>query len=82
MFVTYSLATVMVLLVAMTLFAALGIETAWSLLLIPVHFFIQLKGAYALRTVSALWRTIALLMVASFALALFATALVAMGLLG
>ena len=81
-FVTYSLSFVMFLLVAMALVAALGIGTGWALLLIPVHFFVQLKGAYSLGRASALWRTVALLMTATTTLALFATVLLILGLLG
>lgn len=81
-FVTYSLSAVILLLVLMALLAALGIGADWMLLLAPVHFFLQLKGAYALRTASALWRTIALLVFAFATLVIFGTALLALGLLG
>ncbi len=81
-FVTYSLAFVMVLLVAMALLAAVGVPTAWALLLIPVHMFRQLKQAYALRWFSALWRTVALQFVSFTVLITFGTTLLALGLLG
>ncbi len=81
-FVTYSLAFVMVLLVAMALLAAAGVPTAWALLLIPVHMFRQLKQAYALGWFSALWRTVALQFVSFTVLITFATTLLALGLLG
>jgi hypothetical protein len=81
-FVTYSLSFVMVLLVAMALLAATGVATAWALLLVPAHMFRQLKAAYALGWFGALWRTGVLLLVSSTVLGLFATALLALGLLG
>ncbi len=81
-FVTYSLAFVMVLLVAMALLAAAGAPTAWALLLIPVHMFRQLKQAYSLRWPSALWRTVALQFVSFTVLITFGTTLLALGLLG
>jgi hypothetical protein len=43
---------------------------------IPVHMFFQLKGAYGLKTGSALWRTFVLLVFCNVALGLFATAVV------
>ena len=81
-FVTYSLAFVMVLLVAMALLAALGVSTGWALFLVPVHMFRQLKQAYKLGWFSALWRTIALLIVSTLVLSTFAIALLALGMLG
>ncbi len=81
-FVTYSLSFVMVLLVAMALLAAGGAPTAWALLLVPVHMFRQLKQAYLLGWLSTLWRTIALLVVSSTVLLVFAAALLALGVLG
>ena len=81
-FVTYSLSFVMVLLVAMALAAAGGAATAWALFLIPVHMFAQLKRAYLLGWLSTTWRTVALLFASSITLGLFATALLALGVLG
>lgn len=81
-FVTYSLSFVMVLLVAMALLAAGGLPTAWALLLVPVHMFRQLKQAYLLGWLSTLWRTVALLVVSSTVLLVFAAALLALGVLG
>ena len=81
-FVTYSLSFVMVLLVAMSLLAAMGISTGWALFLVPVHMFRQLKQAYRLGWFSALWRTITLIILSSTVLTLFGTALLALGLLG
>jgi hypothetical protein len=81
-FVTYSLSAVIVLLVAMALLAAIGVGTEWMALLVPVHFFLQLKGAYELSTGSALWRTVALIAFSTLTLSLFALGLLMLGLLG
>ncbi len=81
-FVTYSLSFVMLLLIAMSPFAAQGVATGTALLLIPVHMFLQLKQAYRLGWLSALWRTVSLLFVSLTVLVLFAVALLALGLLG
>ncbi len=81
-FVTYSLSFVMVLLVAMALLATGGVETAWGLLLVPVHMFRQLQQAYRLSIFSALWRTIILQIISASVLLMFAFALLALGLLG
>lgn len=81
-FVTYSLSFVMVLLVAMALLAATGMPTAWAFLLVPVHMFRQLKQAYELGRIGALWRTVTLLLVSATVLLVFAAALLALGLLG
>jgi hypothetical protein len=45
---------------------------------VPVHMFFQLKGAYSLKTFSALWRTFVLLNFCSIVLGLFASAVVAL----
>ncbi|MET0273649.1 MAG: hypothetical protein ABW360_11725, partial [Phenylobacterium sp.] len=50
-------------------------------LAIPLHMFFQLKGAYGLRTFSALWRTFFLLIFCSIVLVLFGLAIVALGLI-
>jgi hypothetical protein len=81
-FVTYSLSFVMVLLVVMALLAALAVPTASALLLVPVHMFRQLKQAYTLRVFSAVWRTVTLMVVCTTVLVLFASSLLALGLLG
>lgn len=81
-FVSYSLSFIMVLLVIMSLVTATGISAGWGLLLIPLHMFRQLRQAYTLTTLSALWRTVYLSAVAPMILALFGGALLAMGLLG
>lgn len=64
-FVTYSLAFMMLLVIALMLGGMAGLASGWivmaALLVPPVHMFAQLRGAYALGKVSAGWRTVALL---------------------
>jgi len=50
--------------------------------IVPVHMFIQVKGAYGLSTYSALWRTGMLLLFCSLALSLFLAAVVVLGVAG
>lgn len=64
-FVTYSLCAMSLLLILGVLLAALGLPTGWLLLLVPVYFFIHLRGSYGLSTGSALLRTVALLAIAA-----------------
>ncbi len=63
-FVTYSLAFMTLLVVALSLLHAVFLPTAISVLAIlfvpPVHIYRQLKGAYQLRWYGALWRTFVL----------------------
>ena len=49
-------------------------------LAIPAHMYFQLKGAYGLRTFSALWRTAFLLMFCFIVLVLFGMAVIYLGL--
>ncbi|MCY1170657.1 hypothetical protein D9M73_107390 [compost metagenome] len=84
-FVTYSIAFMMMLVVALTLLSSAGvsywlIERA-ALIIPPVHMFAQLRGAYSLRKRSALWRTVALLIFAWVALLAFVAMLLVMGLM-
>lgn len=81
-FVTYSISFVMLLLIAMAVFGALGIKSILLLAALPMHFFLQLKGTYLLTAFSAGWRTIALGFVASFVLVAFGLFLLALGLMG
>lgn len=81
-FVTYSLSFVMILLVVMAIVSAFGISAMPLLTLLPVHFFLQLRGAYALTLFSTVWRTVTLLLVASFVLVAFGLLLLALGLMG
>ena len=46
---------------------------------VPVHMFFQLKGAYGLRTFSALWRTFLLLIFCVVALTMFVMAVIWLG---
>ena len=83
-FVTYSLAFMMLLVVTLSLCLAVN-APGWvfaALLLIapPVHMFAQLRGAYSLGKLSALWRTIALMTFAFVALTTFAILLLLLGL--
>jgi hypothetical protein len=73
-FALYSLSFMCLLLMLVAALARLGLEdSAWLLFLVvpPVHMFMQLRGAYQLSIGSALWRTISLLVVASFALCVY-----------
>jgi hypothetical protein len=84
-FVLYSLTfmalLLMVMVLAGTISGALGgwVITA-GLLAIPVHVFVQLKGAYSLSIFSALWRTAFLLLFCNIVISLFAAAIVYLGL--
>jgi len=83
-FVLYSLTfmamlgMLVVLLVQIKPLAALAIIL--GLLAIPVHMFVQLKGAYSLSIFSALWRTVLLTVFAQVVVGLFLTAIVYLGL--
>jgi hypothetical protein len=62
-FVTYSLAFMMLLVVAMSLWGAAGLPgVAFGALVPPVHIYRDLKGAYGLSRFGALWRTALLLL--------------------
>jgi hypothetical protein len=68
--------------VAATFQVAMG--PFWFLLVVvaPVaHMFVQLKGAYALTTIGAAWRTLALAFSAMLTLAIFAALMIVMGVL-
>ncbi|MEG3123796.1 DUF3667 domain-containing protein [Sphingomonas sp. GB1N7] len=85
-FVTYSLAFMMGLVVVLSLLQKIAAPD-WIFSMIvafapPIHMFAQLRGAYDLRKRSALWRTIALLVFAFVALIAFCILLLAMGLTG
>jgi hypothetical protein len=83
-FVTYSLAFMMLMVIALTLGGAAGLPAGWITLTVfllpPVHMFAQLRGAYSLGKLSALWRLTLLLFFAWFALATFITLLLLHGL--
>ena len=83
-FVTYSLAFMMLLVVVISLWGATGIPgvAIAAGLVPPVHIYRQLKGTYGLSRRGALWRTALLLLFAILALSLFAMAVVVLGMSG
>ena len=84
-FVTYSLAFMTLLVVALSLIQPLLGDNVNGIALIavpPIHMYRQLKGAYGLRTYSALWRTAFLLWFALIAGLIFFALLLTLGLLG
>ncbi len=85
-FVTYSIAFMTLLFLALTILGALGapagLLVAAAFLIPPIHLFAQVKGAYALRSLSALWRTFALILFIGSSRVLFAFALIALGAMG
>ncbi|WP_344696211.1 DUF3667 domain-containing protein [Sphingomonas rosea] len=82
-FVTYSLSFMMLLILSGSLLvmAGMGGWVALLALLVPVHMYRQLKGAYRLRWWSAALRTFVLLNFASLALGLFGVIVAALGLI-
>ena len=83
-FVTYSLAFMMLMVIALMLAGVAGLTAGWIVLAVfvlpPVHMFRQLRGAYSLRKRSALWRTVVLLVFAWAALLAFVMLLTLHGL--
>jgi len=82
-FVTYSISFMSLALIAFVLLNAFGltgdlIGTAF-LIIPPVHMYRQLRGAYRVSRLGALWRTFALTIFAAVALTLFAALLLVMG---
>jgi len=84
-FVTYSLAFMMLGVVVLSIAGALGFAEGLivvSTMAVPVvHMFAQLRGAYGLGKFSALWRTVALTIFSFLALTTFTAMLLAMGLM-
>lgn len=82
-FVTYSLVFMNLLVVAACLIYLAGLPSIASLLFFipPVHFYRQLKGAYGLGRLGALWRTLALTLFSIAGLTLFALLMLAVGVL-
>jgi len=79
-FVLYSLTFMSLLIMAVAAAGRMGgivagLTYAATPFIIPGHMFFQLKGAYGLRTFSALWRTAFLLFFCSFALVFFVLAI-------
>jgi len=84
-FVTYSIAFMTLLVVALSLVQPLLGDNLNGIAIVsipPIHMYRQLKSAYGLRTYSALWRTAFLLWFALIAASLFFALLLALGLLG
>ena len=84
-FVLYSLTFVSILGMAIAGLIALnqtlgGFALTLGTLWVPVHMFFQLKGAYSLRVWSALWRTFLLLNFCTMVIAIFAVAVIYLGL--
>ena len=85
-FVTYSITFMSVGFILLTLLRPLGLPEGVAVnamvFIPPIHMYRQLRGAYALSRFSALWRTLALIVVASLAASLFAMLLLLLGVLG
>jgi len=85
-FVTYSLCFMTLLFVALTVLGMLPISGGWLalafMLVPPLHIYKQLRGAYGLSRLSALWRTMALLVFIVIVLTLFLNLLLLLGALG
>ena len=83
-FVTYSLAFMMLLVVAMSLWSLTGLGGAMAVMFLvpPIHMYRQLRGAYGLSRISAAWRTVLLCLFAGTALLLFGLMMLAIGVTG
>lgn len=85
-FITYSIAFMSLLMIALVALTAIGVRGGWivlaALVVPPVHIYRQLRGAYALRRRSALWRTVVLILSAQTAIGLFLLLLLGLGVLG
>ena len=81
-FVLYSLTFMSALLTLVVTSIRFDFLAGWvitaAVFAVPAHMFFQLKGAYSLRTFSALWRTFFLLIFCFITLLLFAIAIFAM----
>jgi hypothetical protein len=82
-FVTYSIAFVTLLVSIGTIFAYFGVTAVAPLILliIPVHMYRQLRGAYSLGRWGAVWRTWGLLFAALIVLIIFILSMGALGLM-
>nr|WP_053000164.1 DUF3667 domain-containing protein [Sphingomonas sp. Y57] len=82
-FATYSLSAMTLMVVALSIAAAIGAPGGLVVLVLllfpPWHMYRQLKGAYRLGRFGALWRTVALIVSAYTAALIFFIFLVAMG---
>ncbi|HEX8644920.1 MAG TPA: DUF3667 domain-containing protein [Allosphingosinicella sp.] len=85
-FVTYSISFMSLGLVVLILLNRIGIFGAIvglaTIIVPPVHIYRQLRGAYRLGALSALWRTALLLFLASVAMLVFGLLLLTLGVLG
>ncbi|HEX8642161.1 MAG TPA: DUF3667 domain-containing protein [Allosphingosinicella sp.] len=85
-FVTYSIAFMSLGLIALSLLRPLGLPEAIAGLAItfvpPIHIYRQLRGAYVLSPLSAIWRTAALIVFAFIAAMLFFLLLLTLGAFG
>ena len=85
-FVTYSIAFMSLLAIALSLLGWIGIPagivTVSFLVLPPLHIYRQLKGAYGLSRGSALWRTAAIIVLSFVAVGVFALILLTLGVFG
>lgn len=81
-FVTYSLSFMTLLVIVTSLVAAAGWNgaTAVAMFIPSLHMYRQLKGAYGLTRIGALWRTVMLTLFALTAALLFVAMIVGMGL--
>jgi len=84
-FVLYSLTFMALLGMVLSLFVRwqgwfFDILETLAVLSVPVHMFIQLKGAYGLSIFSALWRTVMLLVFCLFVMTFFLVAIILLGL--
>ncbi len=85
-FVLYSLSFMSLMFVLMSLIGLAGVSfegwLGFALIFIVIaHMYVQLKGAYALRKRSAIWRTLALIVSAFLVLVLFGTLVATLGLI-
>ncbi|MBB3034721.1 DUF3667 domain-containing protein [Alteriqipengyuania lutimaris] len=82
-FVTYSLAFMSLLFIALSLLGKVGVHIGWlatiGTFLPPIHIYRQLRGAYDLSRFSAAWRTMVLSTFIIVILSLFLQALVVLG---
>ena len=80
-FVTYSLSFMTMLIIAALLLGTAGLGTIGSLAFVvpPIHMYVQLKGAYGLTRIGALWRAVLLVSFAFVAVTFYALLLLAFG---
>lgn len=85
-FVTYSISFMSLLFIVVSLLTFAGMPSGplvtAAAIIAPLHIYKQVKGGYALSRAGALWRTIALLVIALVVAILFLLILLAMGAMG